>query len=229
MRQLRSLTILLAAALLVTACETPGPSSLATTLTTPAPTSAGPPASPASPGASPAGSPPGTAIATVRPSGATASPRASATPVSTAAPTGSADPTVCAGSDANRTFYANTAAAVAWDVYCPVLPKGWYVESGSFRAASGGSMVISYKTNTGLRIELKEGSVCTGSAATCGPLDSTIGPAAFGDRQGQMGRRAANLVLYVDPGASPAWQATATGLDEATFRSICAAFLKVPG
>ena len=223
MRLLRpTLTFMLAAAVVVAACDAGGPSSVATDLGTPSPSSAAAsPARTASPAASPAASP--------RPSVASASPRPSSTPASTTSPTGSPGTAVCSGTDANRTFYANTAAAVAWDLYCPVLPRGWNVETGRFQAASGGTMTISYKTSSGLRLELKEGFVCTGTAAECGPLDSTIGTAAFGDRQGTLGRRSGNLVLYVVPGSNPSWQATGIGLDEATFRAFCAAFLKVPG
>jgi hypothetical protein len=136
---------------------------------------------------------------------------------------------VCAGNEDNRNFYAKSASAVAWDLYCPVLPKGWFVETGNFRAASGGTLTIAYKTTSGLRLELKEGFLCTGTAADCGPLDVTLGPAAFGDRQGTLGRLGGNLVLNVAAGANPSWQAIGVGLDEATFRAICAAFVKVPG
>ena len=31
------------------------------------------------------------------------------------------------------------------------------------------------------------------------------------------------FVLYVDAGQNPSWTATATGIDEATFRQLCAA------
>jgi hypothetical protein len=212
----------LAATLLIAACGSVAP--IPTELASPAPSNAS--------ASSPAGATPrgasggaGTAAPTAVPSGTppTARPAASA-----AAPSGSIDPTACAGTDANRAFYRDTAAAVAWDVYCPVLPKGWNVESGQYRGASGGTMTISYRTSAGLRLELREGSFCTGSAAECGPFDAQLGTAQFGDRVGQLGRFSGNLVLYVNPGSSPAWQATGVGLDEAAFRSICASFIKVP-
>lgn len=222
------LNFVFAAAVGLAACDASGPSSVATDLGTQAPSaSASAAAASLARRASPAASTP----ASARPStaAASASPRPSTTAAPTVAPTGSAGTATCTGSDANRTFYANTAAAVAWDLFCPVLPKGWNMDSGVSRAASGGTMTISYKTSAGLRLELIEGYVCTGAPAHCGPLDSTIGTAAYGDRQGTLGRRSGNLVLYVDPGSNPSWQATGVGLDEATFRALCAAFLKVPG
>jgi hypothetical protein len=115
---------------------------------------------------------------------------------------------------------------VSWDVYCPVLPKGWYVESGRL---SSGVLTIAYKTSAGLRLELKQGNYCTGTADTCGPMDSLIGTAMYGDREGQLGRLSGNLVLYVNPGVQPSWQAVGIGLQESTFTSFTGAFVKVPG
>ena len=61
----------------------------------------------------------------------------------------------CTGSDDNRVFYAGVADAVAWDVYCPVLPTGWFVETGTFTASRGGKMEISYKGPGGRRIAIR--------------------------------------------------------------------------
>ena len=227
MRPLRACLTLLFAALLLAACgsgETPSPATAAaqspggpsgSPVISAQPGSAGPSASrSAAPSVKASGSP-----AASKPAGSSAA----------SAPAGSIDPTACAGSDANRAFFKDVAASVAWDVYCPTLAKAWFVEAGSFRAASGGSMVISYKTTTGLRIELKEGAICTGTASECAQMDTGLGSAAFGDRVGQLGKLAGNLVLYVSAGATPAWQATGSGLDEASFRAICTGLLKVPG
>jgi hypothetical protein len=115
---------------------------------------------------------------------------------------------------------------VPFDVYCAALPKGWFVDTGSLRS---GELNIGYETTAGLRFELRQGNYCTGSSAECGPLDSVIGSAMFGDREGQLGRLGADLVLYVNPGSNPSWQATESGLDEATFRTLAAALIRVPG
>ena len=225
------LTPVLAAALLVAACGSSGPESQATDI----PSDATPSAA-ATPAASSGGSPTtGPAATASRPPAASPSaapsvrPSAAATAAASIAPGGSAPPgdlAACSGNDSNRTFFSGAAAAYSWDVYCAALPKGWFVDSGSRKS---GLLTIGYKTTGGLRFELKEGAVCSGTPASCGPLDSTIGTAMFGDRQGQLGRYAGNFVLYVNPGANPSWQATGIGLDEATFRSFCAALVKVPG
>jgi hypothetical protein len=227
----RAGVILVVAALLVAACDAAAPSGASTDR--PAATSLVPSAAPSGSArastigssapatSSPAGpGPSGSAAASGSPK---ASPAASVGPV----PGGSIDPSLCAGSDANRQFFRDVAAQVAWAVYCPTLPKAWFVEAGSFRAASGGSMVISYKTSSGQRIELKEGVGCLGVPIECGPYDTSLGTASYGDLTGQLGKLGSGYVLYVKPGLSPSWSATATGLDEVTFRSICSTLLKV--
>ena len=114
------------------------------------------------------------------------------------------------------------AEAVQWNVYCAVLPAGWSVDNGSYHLASGGQVVISYKTATGGHFELKEGHWCTDSPAACAPRDSDIGPLDLGDQAGELMALAGGFVLYVNAGQNPSWTATATGIDEATFRQLCA-------
>jgi hypothetical protein len=231
--------MLIVAAALIAACGPSGPESKATDLGTtslPSPSVspvAPPPAATATAAPTrtlaplPTRSPSPTAAAT---SGPTAPPIPGASPTASAGPGASpGDLAACSGSDANRAFFASAAAAVPWDVYCAVLPKGWFVESGSRKGGAAGQLVIAYKTNAGLRLELKQGNFCSGTPAACGPMDSTVGPATYSDRQGQLGALSGNLVLYVNPGSSPAWQAVGVGLSESTFRAFCAALVKVPG
>ena len=221
--------IVVVAALLVGACDAAAPSSVASqrpaTAST-APSARAAVSAAASGGASVAPS----AAASPKASGSAAasgSPRASAAGSAGPVPTGSIDPSLCAGTDANRQFFRDVAAQVTWAVYCPTLPQGWFVEAGNFRAGGGGSMVISYKSATGQRVELKEGVGCLGVPIECGPYDTSLGNAPYGDLVGQLGKLSTAYVLYVKPGLNPSWSATATGLDEATFRSICAGLLKV--
>jgi len=135
----------------------------------------------------------------------------------------------CTGNDDDRRFFADVAEAVDWTVYCPVLPAGWFVDKGQFRLAGGGSMEIAYRGPGGARFEVREGAFCSDGAAACSPHDAVIGPAAFGDREGELGMLGDGLVLYVDPGAVPMWQATGSGLDEATFRAYGEALAIVGG
>jgi hypothetical protein len=232
------LTSLLAAVVLLAACDLSVPQTQAPAGSSPTPRSS--PSGSARPSSTTAvptpTRPPGTtptAETSPRPSvtttaGASALPTSGASASPGASPLGSpGDLASCSGSDDNRAFFNNAAAAFAWDVYCAVLPKGWYVESGNYQGASGGQLTIAYRTTAGLRFELKQGNYCTGAA--CGPMDSTLGAAMLGDREGQLGMLGSNLVLYVDPGSSPGWQAVGIGLNEATFRAYSAALVKVPG
>jgi hypothetical protein len=151
-------------------------------------------------------------------------PNASATPEPTPTATAGgldAAAAACFGKPATRDFFVAIAEAVSWNVYCAVLPAGWSVDAGSYRLANGGQMVISYKTATGGHLELREGHWCTDSAATCSPHDSDIGPANLGAEAGELMGLGGGFVLYVNPGAAPSWTATATGIDEATFRQLC--------
>lgn len=215
MATLRAGLILVLAAL-VAACDSAGPSSAATNIAitpTPAVASASPVASkPPTATQAPSVKPPVT-------SGATTG------PAPTSAPAVSADS--CSGSASNKTFFATNSPKVTFGVYCAVLPNGWYLDVGSYAAANGGTFTIGYRNNAGNRFDLKEGAWCQGVPIECGPYDTAIGNAAYGDIAGQLGKKGSAFVLYVRPGQNPAWSATGMGIDEATFRSFAQALVKV--
>jgi len=136
----------------------------------------------------------------------------------------------CSESDANRVFFRQAAASMAWSVYCAALGDGWFVDAGSFRLANGGRLEITYRGPDGAQLALVEGNVCEGEdVETCAPRDAVIAPATFGDRDGTLGRLANGLVLDVDRGANPSWRATGLGLTEEAFRAICAGLIAVEG
>ena len=81
----------------------------------------------------------------------------------------------CSGSDANRDFFASVAGSVDWAVYCPVLPSGWFVESGQYRLAGGSWLEIAYRGPGGTRIELRQGAPC--SIDGCVPTGTDLGAA----------------------------------------------------
>jgi len=128
----------------------------------------------------------------------------------------------CSGSVDTKDFFTAIAEAVGWPVYCAVLPAGWSVEAGQYRLADGGRMVIAYRTRTGGHLELREGRWCTAGASACSPHDAILGSARFGNLTGQLETVSDDLVLYVNPGQAASWTATGRGLDEATFRTLCA-------
>jgi hypothetical protein len=148
---------------------------------------------------------------------------AAPTPVPSPTPVPAPDPAaVCTGSDRNRDFYAAVAEAVDWDVYCPVLPSGWFVDRGTYRLAGGGRLEIAYKGPAGARLELREGAFCS-EADGCVPDGTERGEAAFGDRTGTLVELAGGgWAIVVDRGARISWLARGEGLTEAEFVELVA-------
>ena len=136
----------------------------------------------------------------------------------------------CSGSAQTKDFFTAIAEAVAWHVYCAALPAGWAVDRGSgntYALANGGRMVIGYHTNAGDHLELREGHWCTDSVSACSPHDQDIGPLNIGDLHGELMTLGGGYVVYVDPGDSPSWTVTGTGMDEAGFRNLVGALALV--
>ncbi len=138
----------------------------------------------------------------------------------------------CAGSAENRDFFAAAAQSFSWDVYCAVLPDGWFVDTGSFRLADGGTLVVGYRGPGDVRIDLQQGAYCTTGGSACSPRDHELGPAPYGDRSGTLvtlgPSESDGYAVYVDPGAAPSWSITGKGMDQATFSAIAAALHRVP-
>ena len=129
----------------------------------------------------------------------------------------------CSGTDGNREFFATVAAKVQWDVYCGVLPKGWSVESGSYRTSSGGWLKIAYKASNGRRFELREGAFCA-DQATCVPTGGELQSGPFGDREATVVQvEDGGYAMIVDRGNRVMWAAIGKGMDELTFRDYAEA------
>ena len=138
---------------------------------------------------------------------------------------------VCTGSAENRDFFAAAAETMSWDVYCAVLPDGWFVETGAYRLADGGRLDVTYRGPGGEKIEVRQGAYCTSDASACAPRDREIGSAAFGDRPGVLvalgGSEKDGFAVYVDAGVAPSWAISGSGMDEAAFTAIAAALHRV--
>ncbi len=192
-----------------------------------APSTSAAPGPTAEPAASPEPTPPAE-------SPATEPPGPSGTPVASGAgetPAAAAGAEACSGSAENRDFFSAAAESFSWDVYCAALPDGWFVETGSYRLADGGRLVVAYRGPDGSRVELQEGAYCTEGGSACSPRDHEIGPAAFGDRTGTLvtlgPAQSDGFAIYVDPGAAPSWSITGTGMDQDAFTAIAAALVRV--
>ena len=182
-----------------------------------------PPASPTVAAATPSEAP------SAGPTGASPAPTTSApVPSGSASPASSPLASACSGSDDIRDFYAAIAEAVDWDVYCATLPDGWFVEKGMYRLAGGGWMEITYRGPGEAHFGLREGAFC-GEHGDCVPDGTDAGPAAFGDRDGVLvAVDDGSWALAVDRGATLAWLATGSSLDEAAFRGLAEALVRVP-
>jgi hypothetical protein len=136
-------------------------------------------------------------------------------------------PTDCTGNENNQDFFADLAQTVEWEVYCAVLPAGWFVDTGSFRLANGGWMVISYNGPSGARIELSEGAFCA-EAGGCVPSGSATGTGSFGDLPGTFyAADDGSWAIAVDPGEPVSWMVVGTGLTESEFTDYAAALLQI--
>ena len=222
---MRVFPALILAAMLVGACL-PGATTAPATAspTAPSATEPGgatePPASvePTAPPVSQA-PPPSTAVVDTPPPG---SPTASASASAGPGPAG-----VCSGSAENRDFFRAAASALNWAVYCAVLPAGWFVDTGQYRQAGGGSVQIAYRGPGGARLELHEGAFCA-AADGCVPPGADGGDAPFGDKTGTfVTPDSGGFAVTVARGEKISWLAVGTGMDEATFRGIVGALAVV--
>ena len=146
------------------------------------------------------------------------------TPGSTATPASAA---ACTGSDDNRAFYEGVAGAVAWDVYCPVLPAGWFVDTGDFRLLGRrphGDLVPG--PGRPARGD-PPGYYCAGETG-CLPAGPDAGAASFGDRPARLvDAGGGGWLVVADGGDGLAWEATGTGMDGATLAAYTAAFVRI--
>jgi hypothetical protein len=132
----------------------------------------------------------------------------------------------CAGTDDNREFFASIAAVVTWTVYCPVLPSGWFVDSGQYRLAGGGWLEIAYRGPGGARLVLLEGTAC--ADVSCLPGGEDLGEASFGGREGRLvGLGGGDLAIVAGPAEGATWVARGSGLERDAFVAIAADFATV--
>lgn len=221
MRSARALSVLFSLTLLVAACA----NSTATTPPPEAPVTQAP-ASGAPPSDAPASPEPATSEPTTEP--ATPEPP-SEEPTSEPEPTDApSDATACTGTDENVAFFAEFADVVDWKVYCPVLPKGWFVGTGQWRQADGGRVEISYRGPRGAGLMLQEGAFCPGDG-DCVPAGDEVGPTAFGDGEGTLVRTDDGWAIVMDRGEQPSWLLTLTGVSEDAARGIAADLVSVGG
>jgi len=185
---------------------------------TPAATSSAPSVAPASP-ASVAPATPADSAGPTAPAEESAAPPSEAAASDSPSPGGGAA-AACSGTDNNRDFYADAASALSFSVYCPVLPRGWFVQQGDYQLQGGGQLHITYKGPAGASLELIERGPC-GEGDDCIPSGTEEGDRSFGDLP-------ATLVALDDGGLMIAaenvtdgrWWIIGRGVDEVTLTQI---------
>jgi len=160
---------------------------------------------------------------------ATATPAASA--AATAAASGSASPAsaaaACTGTAANKAFFVEAAANLPFDVYCGVMPSGWWLESAEYQLPGGGHLDARYKNAAGAEIDTREGHFCT-APTFCAVMGSPAGSASFGGLSGTLFVVEPYYSIVLPPPTDPRYWIVGHGMGRAKFLQIAAAFVRVP-
>lgn len=163
--------------------------------------------------------------------GPVATPTPSEAPTATASATPTSVAWQCTGTADHQAFFAEAAGQVSFDVYCAVLPDGWYLEDAAYELDKGGKLTVDYKGPDGASLAVSEGAFCVTGAADCSPHTSIKGTAAFGDKPGMLDILTTPpdvYVVYVDPGTTRAYQISGSNLTQAKFVALAAALIRVP-
>ena len=151
------------------------------------------------------------------------------TPAPTLPPVAAGNPTKCTDWAKDGAEFTKAAKGLKFyvDVYCAVLPSGWYVSAFNWAQPHGvaGSLVITYKRKTAV-LTVSEGNFCSG----CAYVDlSDLGSASFGGLPADLKLRSTGTyALYVNPGATVQYQMVGKGMTQAAFVAMAAAMVKVP-
>jgi hypothetical protein len=204
---------------------------------TPTPTTAPtatPTAAPSATAASSASAPPEASATAASEASATAAPEASASAVPPGSPAASATPNpvagTCTGTADHQAFFADAAANLPFDVYCAVLPGGWWLQTAEYKQPNGGYVVVSYTNTAGATIEMSEGNFCTAAPSICWAVVSTVGTGSFGPLPGTLVVASATPVygIYVGANTTRSYVIKGSGMTQAKFIAIAAALVKVP-
>jgi hypothetical protein len=171
--------------------------------------------------------------ATPSPSATPSPTQASETPgkTGTPAPPPTTPPTsACSGSATNKTWWAIEAKKLPFDVYCGVVPSGWWFSVANDTYDKGGTMTAVYKGPSSGEFTIKEGAFCTIGSSACSPHDTYLGSAKFGDLLGGLYSLGPGLgyAIYINAGTTHGYTALGTNMSETTFINLAKALIKVP-
>jgi hypothetical protein len=108
-----------------------------------------------------------------------------------------------------------------------VLPDGWRLTAGEFQGVGGGWLDVSYRGPNDARMRIREGDFC-GDLPECVPDAPPVGPAMFGDLEGELRAGGGGYAIVVEQGPDLIYLAEFTGVDEATALALGQALLRVP-
>ena len=218
----RRLAVVLAMGLVLTGCTAAKSTPIPQVTLTPTPT-VEPTDTPAAPTDTP--------LATDTPA-ATPTPAPTDTLAPTPAPPGG-DPTKCTDWAKFATTFQQAVAKVKFDVYCGVMPSAWHVNGISWTTPRGskGVVTVTYADkHNKLIVTVDEGQYCTDSSASSYCVSSTdtpLGSVSFGTLSGNSYQVSAGVYRTNVSFTGYGYRVTTTGLSQASFEAISAAFVKV--
>jgi hypothetical protein len=207
-----------------TAGPTPGPTSAATPAATSAATAAVTPAATAVATAAPTAAPTTAATPTTAP---TLPPPAFATPTPTPAPTIPAAIVPCTAGTSSKLWLADQVHLFTFDIYCAVLPSGWYVTNFTSEWDVPG-LHFHYTDGVNL-VDVYEGKICSLSATPCPGQWAALGNEAFGPLTGATGGSTNNrwMILVKTSNPNISYEMVGKGMPLATFKAFAAAMHKI--
>lgn len=155
----------------------------------------------------------------------TPTPTLTPTPTPTAVPASPA--AACTGTDKNQAFFVEAAAKEPFDVYCAVLPKGWWLSEGSYTASHGGYVYAAYTNKAGAIVTIQEGAWCTAGPAACDG-GAALGAASYGGLGGELVQMGTTYAIFVNIGTTHAYALVANGVTRAQAVADAAAMHRVP-
>jgi hypothetical protein len=205
----------LVAAFLMAGCASTAPTPLTVYLTLP-----------------PGETPSATATAEATPS-PTEEPSPSESPAESPSESPSASPASpaagCTGSEAHKAYFVNAAKDLPWDVYCAVLPSGWWLQSSEYKRADGGRMNVAYTNSAGDDVTMIEGRLCYDDLPICGDIYPVLGSASYGGLAGTMrDMGGGGRCVAVNPHSVPGYNLCSRSLSQAKVAQFAAAVIKVP-
>jgi hypothetical protein len=150
----------------------------------------------------------------------------------------------CTGTAANKSFYAEAAAKLPYDIYCAVLPSDYWVEAGDYETDRGGYVEVEYTNGRHFVLMLVQGNICEGPCDFKDALQidekiwlGEIGaylyfmpqPGVAGAQPDISDPDAHGLFMaYAPAGTFRGYALLGMGMSKATFVKLAAAIIEVP-